>query len=339
MFTERVSRIITVVLVAPLVIALTVGLILFLLPGVSSQLAALTGWCDLSDASSASEYEQAALTLEAKGNLPCAVTAWQKVVEKRPTEVSGLANLAIRLTHAERYQEALPYYEQAIRLGGGAADLFAWYGRTLRQLNQIQPATDWYYRSLSVNAELADVTAELSELLALQNRHHEAINVLAGYEEITGFSNYFSGRKISLQTAIDSTTAVDTLFRVPKLHDKHFYIASRLSEDTAHKGKVFMIDTGASMLTISQTWLDDEEIAYKTLSNKAQATVANGAKIRVKLVKLPYFKLGPFTLNDVKALVCERCQPLIGQNVLEHFDMTTQRINGVEFLSLNKRGS
>ena len=99
-----------------------------------------------------------------------------------------------------------------------------------------------------------------------------------------------------------------------------------------------MVDTGASILAMNKSWLEDNDVKYQTIKSRVRMLVADGKKIKAKLVKIPYFKLGPFELKNVKAIICKHCQPLIGQNILKHFDMSTQRVNGVEFLHLKKRG-
>lgn len=295
--------------------------------------------CNLSSYSSAQEYRQAALDVEYGGDSKCAIELWKKVVEKRATDVSALSNLAMRLTQAEQYQESLNYYERSIKLGGGASDTFAWYARSLRQLNRMPLAIAWYYRTLSIDPELPDITMELSELLALQNQHYEAIAVLAGFEEATGKEGYFDTRKISLQATLDNIPSSDEKksFRVPKLHGNHFYISVRVSDSRKHKPKAFIVDTGASILTMDKKWLDDNDVKYRVIKSRVRMMVADGKIIRAKKVKIPYLKLGAFELHDVKAVICKYCQPLIGQNILKRFDLNTQRVNGVEFLYLKER--
>lgn len=320
----------------------TVVFIFILFPNLASKTVEVFDFdkCNISDYSTAHEYQQAALDVEAyEGDAECAIELWKKVVEMRPTDVTASANLAMRLTQSDRHREALEYYKETLKLGGGDSEVFAWYARSLRELGQIPLAVDWYYRTLSVNSRLSDITGELSELLAMQNQRYEAINVLASFEELTGYSNYFKGRKVSLQAALDEQgrNYEKQSFRVPKLHNDHFYIFARLSENIEHRGKAFMVDTGATMLTLDQTWLDEQKTDYKVVKSRIRAQVADGRTIKAKLIKLPSFQLGPFELHNVKAFLCKNCASLIGQNILENFDLQTKRINGVEFLHLKER--
>lgn len=296
--------------------------------------------CDTSSYKTASDFEEAALEVEYQGDSECAILLWEKVVSKRPTDTSALYNLAIRLTESERYQESIVYYEKLLELGSGSSNLFAWYARSLRQLGQIPLAIEWYYKTLSVEPDLSDITAELAELLSLQKQYYEALNILSGYEELTGFSVYFEARKISLQTILDnlSETGTENDFRVPKIYNDHFYISARLSEDSKKRNKAFMIDTGATLLVLNKELLDENAVKYKTLKSKIKVSVANGKKVTAKLIQLPYLKLGPYELSNVKAVTCKNCEPLIGQNILKHFDLSTKRVNGVEFMYFKKRG-
>lgn len=320
-----------------LIIPLLAALAVYVFPDLPRQLAGLADECKSASYYSSYEYRQAAIEARDSGDLKCAVKLMEKVVEKRPNDVPDLGNLAMLLAMAERYQESMPYFEKYVKLGGGALDTFAWYADAFRQLDQIQPAINWYYRALSVSPNAYDVTEDLAELLALQGRPYEAINILTGFEEITDQPGYYRARKLTLQMALDSHNHPGQVFRIPKLN-QHFYIASRLAADAEHPDKAFMVDTGASLLTMDEGWLTSNEVNHKVIKKRVRAVVANGDRISAKLVKIPYFKLGPFELNDVNAVVCDGCQPLIGQNVLEHFDMSTVKVNGVEFLYLERRG-
>lgn len=285
------------------------------------------------------EYRYAANESEENANYKCATELWKKVIEKRSTDVPALARLAILLSQTDRHQESLLYYDKLIKLGAGDSDTFAWYSESLRHLNKIPEAIDWYYRTLSVKPNLEDVTEELAELLAYTNQYFEAIDLLTGFEELTGQDVYYQARKILLQTALDNLpdTEKKKSFRVARLYNNHFYVSARISKNKKIKAKAFIIDTGASLLVTNKKWLTSNNIQYKVIKN-SKAKIANGKIIKVKLIKIPYFQFGPFELHNVKAAICKDCEPLIGQNILNRFDMTTKRINGVDFLYLEQRG-
>lgn len=317
-----------------------ISIIFTLSPDLPKRIFSWNDDCGASSLKTTQDYIDEALEVESKGDIDCSIKLWKMVVDKRPTDSSALANLAIRLSENERHKESIPYHQRAIKLGAGASDVFAWYARSLRQLNHIPEAIEWYYHTLSINPKLSDITAELSELLAIQNSHYEAFNLLEGFEELTGHDSYYSARKTALQASFvqdSDTNESNQSFRIPKLYNNHFYISARLSENKKHKSKSFMIDTGASLLVLNRALLKKNDVKYKTLKKRARAKTADGKRIKVKLVRIPYFKLGPFELKNVKAIVCKTCEPLIGQNILGKFNMSTTRSKGVEFLSLEKR--
>lgn len=288
--------------------------------------------------STAQDYREAALKIEATGNLNCAITYWQKVVDKRPTDVSDLANLAMRLTQAERYTEALPYYERTLQLGGGYYDLFAWYARNFRQLGRQQEAIDWYYRTLSVNSLLADITEELSQLLVMNHQHYEALNLLSGFAEKLGAPNRFKANLIAIQTTLASNPETNKdrqVFRTAKLGDEHFYVLVKLTAQGANHA--FMVDTGATMVSFDEAFLEDHQVDYQTTKKVVKMKVADGRTIRGNQIKLSTFQFGPHVLQNVTAVVCESCASLVGQNVLNQFDLRTEKVNGVEFMYLTRR--
>ena len=295
--------------------------------------------CMIAASSTSSEYRNAAQDRTEYGDYQCAIKLWKKVIKKRPTDVSALASLALLLSQTEQHQESLLYYDKLIKLGAGDSDTFAWYSRSLRYLNKIPEAIDWYYRTLSVDPNLEDITSELGELLAYTNQHYEAISLLTGYEELTGNEVYFQARKILLQTTLDNLPNIEkkNSFRIPRLYNNHFYVSARVSKNKKLKPKTFIIDTGASSLVTNKKWLRQNNVRYKVLK-KMRAKIANGKVIKVTQIKIPYFQFGPFELKNIKAVICKGCEPLIGQNILNRFDMTTKRINGVDFMYLKERG-
>lgn len=282
----------------------------------------------------ARKLEKLALQTELDGDTECAIKLWEKIVQKNPSDGSAAVNLAMRLTEEERYKEASPYYERSIDLGVGAYDAFAWYARNLRSLGQTSDAITWFYRTLAVKPTLSDITSELSELLLSENRPYEALNLLSNFDKVIGESNYFKAKRIAILSNIDYTKKETESFTIAKSNNDHFLIYINFSPT---EGRSFLIDTGATSLVMDKKTLDASKIRYKILKPNIKMETANGQIISGQKVKLDYLQFGPFKLNDVEATICEGCSLLIGQNILNKFDLRTERQQGVEFLNMTKR--
>jgi len=312
-------------------ILLAVGLVLS--PNISKTLFE-TEDCPNSTNLKISELKKLALEVEHDGKTECSIQLWKEVVKKRPADGKAAVNLAMRLTEAEHYKEALPYYEHSIKLGVGAYDAFAWYARTLKYIGKRPEAIIWYYRALSVNPKLSDITAELSELLVLEDRPYEALSLLGSYDKVIAKRDYFKARRISILTQITPKDKEVKSFTVAKSRNDHYFVYVGFSEN---KGLPFLIDTGASTLTLDEKLLNEMDIKYKIVKSDLKFKVADGRLITGKKIELSTFQVGPYNLNNVTAITCSECSSLVGQNILNQFDLTTKRKEGVEFLTMTPR--
>jgi len=86
---------------------------------------------------------------------------------------------------------------------------------------------------------------------------------------------------------------------------------------------LLLLDTGASITTLYQDIVHQLNIKRP---RKAEALLVNGKKIRIKLTKLNYVKVGPVKLTDVDTAVIQYKGPsvahngLLGMNVLQEID-------------------
>lgn len=98
-----------------------------------------------------------------------------------------------------------------------------------------------------------------------------------------------------------------------------------------------MVDTGASLTSMSESLLRDSKAAYKVLDPAVRMTTADGRKVVAKSIMLDAMKVGPFELKNVPAITCADCVSLLGQASLSKFDMQSVRAQGVDFLLLAQR--
>ncbi|CAN7611724.1 GYF domain-containing protein [Variovorax paradoxus] len=275
-------------------------------------------------------------------DLRCQESSWREYVRLRPEDSTGIARLGFVLNQRDKHEEAIVHLKKSMDLGAGAYDLFAYYADSHEKLGHTGDAIEWSYKALSVAPSLVDVRGRLASLLLKTHRPYEALSLLQAYDsqlEAKGMRPYFAAQRISIETAIDKAEPEKNeermALRLP-MYAGHFFAPVTLGSG---KPKPFMVDTGASLTSLSEAMLRDSKAAYRVVDPKVLMTVADGRKVAAKGVVVESMKVGPFELKNVPAVVCADCVSLLGQASLTKFDMQSVRAQGVDFLLLAQRGT
>ena len=99
----------------------------------------------------------------------------------------------------------------------------------------------------------------------------------------------------------------------------------------------FMVDTGATRLSIGLQMLADSKASYRVTEPQVEMVTSDGRRILAQGIVIESLQVGPFELRDVPAVACRDCKPLLGESVLSRFDLQSTRVQGVEFMSLAPR--
>src|SRR5437764_3184750 len=81
---------------------------------------------------------------------------------------------AVRLIHHEKYADAVPYLDRALRERPGSADVLNYLGYTHRMLGDYQGSLDFYTRALARDPDHKGVHEYLGELYLKMNRLADA---------------------------------------------------------------------------------------------------------------------------------------------------------------------
>lgn len=296
--------------------------------------------CSQKPAAKPGDLKAAAAQCMAFGDLRCAEENWRAYVAVRPTESNAIANLCIVESRRDEPEDAVVQCRKAIDLGEGAYDLFAAYASSLAKVGRTDEAIDWSYKTLAIVPNLVDVRGDLAKLLISRNRRYEAIVLLAEFDEFLADQQqgpYFAGQRIALESAMTSAGSAasteNTALRLPKLGDRFYAPVSVGSAPVA----AFIVDTGASNTSVNDDLLAKAKIAFKVLRPRIDMELADGRRVRGRLIRIDQMRVGNFTLKDVPAVDCERCALLLGGESLSHFDMSSTKVAGVEFLNLRPR--
>ena len=286
------------------------------------------------------ELQKSALDCMRNQDLECAERDWRAYLRLRPNDGVALARLGIVQNQRGEDAQAVVQFQKAIALGEGTYDLFYYYANSLANLGKTDQAIDWYYKTLDVVPYLVDARGNLATLLVQKKRYFEALALLASFDEhlaAIGQQPYFTGQRIAIES--DMRQADPKQFeekaqlRLSKTYG-NFYAPVILGQSRV---TAFMVDTGASVSAVSDAFLKKSKARYQVLHNSVTATTADGRHIRAHLINIDSMRLGAFSLKDVPALECAGCQLLLGEKTLSHFDLSSSKVEGVEFLTLRPR--
>lgn len=76
---------------------------------------------------------------------------------------------------------------------------------------------------------------------------------------------------------------------------------------------------------------------YRVNDPAVRMRTADGRIVPARAVTIDAMAVGRFGLRNVLAVVCDKCQPLLGQSTLSFFDIQSSRVQEVEFLTLAQR--
>lgn len=286
------------------------------------------------------DYKTAAAKCMRVRAYDCAQKNWEYLLRMRPQDTPAMANLGIVMNLRENHAGAIAQFERAIDMGEGTYDLFAYYADSLEKAGRVDEAIDWSYRALAVVPRLVDVRGKLAKLLVARKRHYEALSLLGAYDRefgIPGQPPWFEGQRIAIEASLARQPAAgpggSAALRLPR-SGSHHYAPVALGEA---RPEAFVVDTGASLLTLDDDLLERSKVAHKVLGQKVAMKTADGRKVSGRTVVIQSLRVGPHELKDVQAFACKGCVALLGQSALVRFDLKSSKVQGVEFLALAPR--
>ena len=290
----------------------------------------------------AADFERLAMECARVQDLSCEEANWRDYVRLRPDDARGAAWLGRTLNRRGKDEEAVAEFGRAVSAGGGGYDMFAFYADSLQKLGRKEEAIAWFYRSLSVDARQVDVRGKLAELLVSTRRPYEALSLLQAYDdwlESHGQQPYFSAQRMSIESESGRARIAGApelgALRVPMVNG-HYVVPVTIAEA---RPRPFVIDTGASITTLSERQLLESKVSYRVVDPEARMRTADGRMVTARAIVIEALHVGPFELSRVPAVVCADCVALLGQATLNRFDLRSERVEGTDFIWLTARAS
>jgi predicted aspartyl protease len=284
------------------------------------------------------ELKSDALQCMQDNDLSCAERRWEEYLDVQPNDTNALATLGIVQSQQGEDKDAVINLQKAISQGEGTYDLFAAYAQSLGRIGKTDEAIDWSYKTLAVVPSLVDVRGNLAKLLIQKQRPYEALGLLSAFDEhlqAVGQQPYFQGQRIAIESSVkqEEGSAEKSQLRLSNM-DGNFMVPVTVGEAPVCD---FVVDTGASFTTVSEQFLHDSKVHYQPAVASLRMRIADGRSVQARGVNIESMKIGSFELHDVQVVVCKGCQLLLGQAALSHFDLSSNKIQGVEFLTLKPR--
>lgn len=270
-------------------------------------------------------------------NINCKVLVYSRLNSLRPEDLSYKANLAMALTSNHEYKRASPIYEEIQKAGFSTYDLFASMGDNYGSLGQSEEAVESYTNALAIVPNLIDVVQSLAGVLVKLNRSVEALSLLESFSaKYSSAAKYLQGQMISIRklTGESSTVENSLSLRLMAIRGFHHYLPIQLAEKA--KEDSFLVDTGASNLTMSTERLrKTSEEAFRK-AKQITLQLADGRKISGYLTTLPQIQIGSWKFQNVELTFCDNCHNLVGKSVLKNFIMKSIPMKGIEILDFTK---
>jgi predicted aspartyl protease len=271
-------------------------------------------------------------------DLSCAERRWEEYLDVQPNDTGAMATLGIVQSQQGEDKDAVENLQKAISAGEGTYDLFAAYATSLGRLGKTDEAIDWSYKTLAVVPTLVDVRGDLAKLLVKKQRPYEALGLLSAFDEhlqAMGQQPYFEGQRIAIESTAKQEQDPDEKrqLRLSKM-DGNFMVPVTLGEAPVSD---FVVDTGATFTTVSEQFLQESKAHYILAVKALPMRIADGRSVQGRGVTIDSLKVGPFELRDVQVVACRGCQLLLGQAALSQFDLSSSKVQGVEFLTLKPR--
>jgi predicted aspartyl protease len=99
--------------------------------------------------------------------------------------------------------------------------------------------------------------------------------------------------------------------------------------------QLFMVDPESEFLTVDLKQIQEMGLDYKDLGEK-EVMATNGRYLKGTQIVLPELKVGPFALQNVKAIACDRCAFMLGKDVMKRLNFKAQTNKGIKYITLKQ---
>lgn len=283
----------------------------------------------------AKDEARMAFICKEKGMHICAAKAYTKALAKSPKSYNLAGALGIELVKVGEFDRAILTFQNYFSHEDGTDVHKQHFARALSKKEYVDDATEWYYKALQANAKNFDGAKELIGHLSLNENYVEALSVIGHYNTL--FPKTRKGwAKITkeVKAKYAAHTAKYDVKEI-KIAGINKYLHAPVKFQEMGETQLFMVDPDSEFLTVDLQQLSAMGANFESRGEK-EVMATNGKYLKGTEVILKEFHVGPFTLNNVKAMACDNCAFLLGKEVLKKLNFKAQDNKGIKYITLKQ---
>ena len=270
---------------------------------------------------------------EISGDYQKAEEIYEEVNKLVPDNLNYMYSLAMMSFVNTDYKKAEDYFSKMIAQGFLSSNVSYWYAKSLSAIGKDHKALQWHYQTLELDDNNLSNVIELLTILQKLKRPSEGLSLIAGYTALYPNDNVvFQLKPFKSMFLKSDSSSEKASFSVPEINNQYVVpvFFPKLKEQTD-----YVIDTGAMYMSIPLSLYESEIGPHKKTGKKLEIMGVGGSAGIGNLIILDEFEVGNIKLQNVEAIVCENCPPLLGQSALKRIHLKTINKFGKNFLTLS----
>ena len=274
--------------------------------------------------------------LYSKRSLTEATKILQQVISfpQEDTE-QNKAFLAFLYFNQEDYEKALLIYKKLMKESDSPEQYIFYYASCLFHQGEIEEALKQHYQLFAIDDRYVDNVKGILKILIKQKKKQEGLSFLEGYlSKYPSALSYLGAYEHRFNEIVEAKEEADfAIIRIPEIN-KTFYAKVKIG--TNKYPYTYIIDTGAIITTISPKIYRANEGVIRKTGKKYTFENADGSTHEAEEVFIDWIKIGSIELQNVRAVLKQKGDNLLGQNVLGKLKISIQKENNINIMTLSK---
>lgn len=283
------------------------------------------------------DWQEMGLVCKKLEHFDCMEKWFGKILKRDATNDYARSQIGHAQVKLGKNESAIANFEKLVVRAETNHRIMADFAEAKAAMGDLEEAKLWYYRALRLRPQALYVADDLIDLLVKNQAYTEALGVIGNIQsQVDGADRYFAGRVAALGDLIEREIGppekTETI-RLASYNSVH-YIPVRF--DGMKEPAMFLVDSGASVLTLSSKFVREHGLDNFLFSRNANLQMADGSLRKARLVTFKSISIGPWKLENVDAAICDTCSLLAGKSVLRKFQTTSRLEKGIEYLNLTR---
>jgi len=245
------------------------------------------------------------------------------------------AFLAFLYLNQEDYEKALVIYKKLMQESASPEQYIFNYASCLFHQSEVDEALKQHYHLFAIDDRYIDNVEGILKILLKQKKKHEGLSFLEGYlSKYPSALSYLGVYEHRFTQIVDTEDeAGSTTIRIPEIN-RTFYAKVKIG--TNQYPYTYIIDTGATITTINPKMYKASEGVIRKTGESYTLVNADGSTTAAEEVFIDWIKIGGIELQNVRAVLKQKGDNLLGQNVLSKLKISIQKENNINIMTLTK---